>query len=83
MDLEQLCRDWVELEEDDECVFHPVALFDEMGREYQSFSLYQRDTVSRAPHPSQWEWKDEHGVEFWPVDVAYQTGQENVVLTMY
>jgi hypothetical protein len=52
MDMEQLCRDWAELEEDDECVFYPVALFDETGREYQSFSLYKRDTVSRVPYPS-------------------------------
>jgi hypothetical protein len=37
----QLRQDWADLEEDDECIFYLVALFDKDGKEFQSFTMYR------------------------------------------
>jgi hypothetical protein len=85
LDLDQLRQDWAELEEDDESVFYPIALYDKSGREYQSFTMFRRSDVVDQNYEQKMIWDDRpDGIEFWPMEVQHMDGaQERTVLTMY
>jgi hypothetical protein len=82
-DKEQLQRDWDDLEEDDEYVFYPVALYDSHGQEYQSFTMYQRVEDDERARTCRDGPEDEVEPIFWPVETSYTSGIEQQALTMY
>jgi hypothetical protein len=63
------------LEEDDECIFYPVALFDKHGKEFQSFTMYRRKDsnfgdidvldceISETKHATFWPVKENNARE--------------------
>jgi hypothetical protein len=78
LDLDQLRRDWAELEEDDESVFYPIVLYDKLGHEYQSFTMFRRSDVVDQNYEQQMIWDDRlDGIEFWPVEVQHIDGDHS------
>jgi hypothetical protein len=81
----QLERDWADLEEDDEYIFYPIALYDQDNTEYQSFTMYQRvvgERTDRADPASNIPEIDIDTV-FWPVETNYTSGMGFQTFTMY
>jgi hypothetical protein len=72
------------LEEDDKCIFYPVALFDKNRVEYQSITMYQRmDSDFRKINITDYNSTQEEDPVFWPVETSYSVADGLRSFTMY